>query len=69
MTADEEKPEIEHQSAKVTRTSGSLKEKDAENPVQSYLPRSDEGYNVTLKTWCVVIVRLCSSPSDVDVEC
>lgn len=58
MAALDEKPEADHQSAEVVKTSGSLKEKDAENPVAPYLPRSDEEYNVTLKTWCVVIVSI-----------
>lgn len=41
----------------IVKTSGSLKEKDAENAIDSYIPRSDEEYNVTMKTWCVVFVR------------
>jgi hypothetical protein len=59
----EEKPEVDRTSADadvVVKTSDSLKEKDAENPV-AHLPRSDEEYNVTLKTWCVVLVRKIQS--------
>jgi hypothetical protein len=50
----DEKPDIEHQSAD-ERPSGSVKGKgDVEAP--SYLPRDDTEYNVTFKTWCVVMV-------------
>lgn len=63
MTAAEEKPEVDQQSAEVAKTSGSLKEKDAENPMAGYIPQADEEYNVTLKTWCVVLVSCPSCAS------
>ena len=57
--AKDEKPEVERASHEMSKTSGSLKEKDAENNAMAgYLPQSDEEYNVTIKTWCVVIVSL-----------
>lgn len=54
----EEKPAVDQRStdAGVTKSSESLKEKDAEKAMTNYLPQSDEEYNVTLKTWCVVLV-------------
>lgn len=36
----------------------SLKEKDEENTSGAYIPQSDAEYNVTLKTWCVVLVSI-----------
>lgn len=54
----EEKPSVEHVSDEVVKTSGSLKENDAEKAMASHIPRSDEEYNVTLKTWCVVLVSV-----------
>ncbi|CAO2655346.1 Nn.00g104100.m01.CDS01 [Neocucurbitaria sp. VM-36] len=46
----------ERTSNELSKTSNSLKEKDAENQAAGYLPQSDEEYNVTLKTWCVVLI-------------
>jgi hypothetical protein len=51
MALGDEKAEIERASHEVSKASN-----DIENPTGSYLPRSDEEYNVTLKTWCVVVV-------------
>lgn len=63
MTIADEKPEVERTSREA-KTSDSLKEKDVEDPMVGYLPRSDEEYNVTMKTWCVVLV--CElSPDDI----
>lgn len=50
---------IGDEKAEVDRTSNSVKEQDGENTMAGYLPRSDEDYNVTLKTWLVVTVS-CS---------
>jgi len=47
---------IGDEKAEVDRTSNSVKEQDADNAMAGYLPRSDEEYNVTLKTWLVVTV-------------
>lgn len=44
---------VEHHSVK-----SSLKEKDAEAAVPASVPQNDEESNVTLKTWCVVIVSV-----------
>ena len=55
MATAVDKPEAERTSREV-KTSESLKEKDAENNMEGYLPHNDEEYNVTLKTWCVVCV-------------
>jgi hypothetical protein len=57
MAATDEKAEVERTSHEVSKTSQSLKDHDVElNP--SHIPQSDEEYNVTLKTWCVVTVSL-----------
>lgn len=61
MATADTKPEVERTSREV-KTSGSLNEKDVENSPAGYLPRSDEEYNVTLKTWCVVIVSPLQNP-------
>jgi hypothetical protein len=50
---------IGDEKAEVDRTSNSVKEQDNEITMAGYLPRSDEDYNVTLKTWLVVTVS-CS---------
>ncbi|KAH7370985.1 fungal trichothecene efflux pump [Pyrenochaeta sp. MPI-SDFR-AT-0127] len=55
MAIADEKPDVERTSREV-KTSDSLKGKDAEDPMAGYLPRSDEEYNVTMKTWCVVLI-------------
>lgn len=62
MAVSDEKPDVDRTSndAEVVKPPNSLKEKDAENPVESYIPQSDEEYNVTLKTWCVVMVSFPS---------
>ncbi|KAF2651423.1 MFS general substrate transporter [Lophiostoma macrostomum CBS 122681] len=54
----EEKSEADRTSAEAeaVKTSGSLKEKDVESSAVAHVPRSDEEYNVTLKTWCVVLI-------------
>ena len=62
MTAPlhDEKPAVDQRSVEDVdhvKRSSSLKEKDAENPTASYIPQSDEEYNVTMKTWCVVMVN------------
>ena len=57
MAVTNEKDEVQRTSNELSKTSNSLKEKDAENQVAGYLPQSDGEYNVTLKTWCVVLVR------------
>lgn len=57
MALGDEKAQVERTSHDVSKTSNSLKEKDLENTTPSHIPRSDEEYNVTLKTWLVVIVR------------
>ncbi|KAF2736006.1 MFS general substrate transporter [Polyplosphaeria fusca] len=44
----------------VVKSSNSLKEKDVEHTAAAHIPRSDEAYNVTLKTWCVVIILAMS---------
>ncbi|KAF2492231.1 MFS general substrate transporter [Lophium mytilinum] len=49
---NDEKADVEHHSAD-ERPSGSVKGK--EDAVQSYLPQDDTEYNVTLKTWCVIL--------------
>ena len=56
----EEKPAVDRTSADAehVKTSDSLKEKDVETAHEAYIPRSDEEYNVTLKTWCVVLASL-----------
>lgn len=55
MAPTDEKAEVERTSHEVSKTSQSLKDHDVErNP--SHIPQSDEEYNVTLKTWCVVVV-------------
>ncbi|KAF1943765.1 MFS general substrate transporter [Clathrospora elynae] len=59
MATAEEKPEVEKASKEV-KTCKTLKEKDVETPMTGYLPRSDEEYNVTLKTWCVVSILALS---------
>lgn len=61
MATIDDKPEVERTSKEV-KTSDSLKGNDAENPMTGYLPRSDDEYVVTFKTWCVVFVRssVCS---------
>lgn len=58
MTAADEKPDVDQRSVEPegVKFSGSLKEKDVEHNAASYLPQNDEEYNVTLKTWCVVLV-------------
>jgi hypothetical protein len=56
MARGDEKAEATRTSNEIPKTSDSLKEKDAENPATAYLPQSDVEYNVTLKTWCVVVV-------------
>jgi uncharacterized lipoprotein len=56
MAISDEKAEAERTSREASKTSNSLKGHDAENPTGAYLPQSDEEYNVTLKTWCVVVV-------------
>lgn len=57
MAIADEKPEVDRTSHDVaSKKSSSLKEKDAENATTGYLPQSDEEYNVTMKTWCVVMV-------------
>lgn len=62
MAIADEKPEADRTSHEVvSKKSNSLKEKDAENAMTGYLPQSDEEYNVTLKTWCVVMVRRVAS--------
>lgn len=61
MAVTSEKQDVQRTSNEVSKTSNSLKEADAENPMAGYLPRSDEEYNVTLKTWCVVAVGLDTS--------
>lgn len=53
-----EKRDIEHDSAEEVKCSDSLQEK--ENATQSYIPQNDEKYNVTLKTWCVVMILALS---------
>ncbi|KAF2466187.1 MFS general substrate transporter [Lindgomyces ingoldianus] len=55
-----EKPEVDQTSAVAVTTSGSLKDNDIEKAATSYLPQSDDQYNVTLKTWCVVIILALS---------
>ncbi|OAL05350.1 MFS general substrate transporter [Phaeosphaeriaceae sp. SRC1lsM3a] len=55
MAPTDEKAEVERTSHEVSKTSQSLKDHDVErNP--SHIPQSDEEYNVTLKTWCVVVI-------------
>lgn len=49
----DEKAEVDRASHEVSKTS-----QDVEHANRSYLPQSDEEYNVTLKTWCVVVVSL-----------
>ena len=67
MTIGDEKAQIDRTSHEISKTSNSLKEQDAENPMAGYLPRSDEEYNVTLKTWCVVTVSIEVSHGNSDV--
>jgi hypothetical protein len=62
MAVMDEKPEVQRTSNEASKTSQSLKEQDPERSA-SYVPQSDEEYNVTLKTWCVVIVSLYSVAS------
>lgn len=59
MAAMDEKAEAQRTSNEVSKTSQSLKEQDPERSA-SHIPQSDEEYNVTPKTWCVVIVSLYS---------
>ena len=54
-----EKRDIEHNLAEEVKCSDSLQEK--ENATQSYIPQNDEGYDVSLKTWCVVMVCISRS--------
>jgi hypothetical protein len=56
MAISDEKAGAVRTSHDVSKTSNSLKEKDAENATASYLPQSNEEYVVTFKTWCVVVV-------------
>jgi hypothetical protein len=56
MARGDEKAEAIRTSHEIPGTSHSLKEENVENPATAYLPQSDEEYNVTLKTWCVVVV-------------
>jgi len=63
----EEKADIDRGSPEAVKTSDSLKEKDVENTADTYTPRSDEEYNVTLKTWCVVLVSVVPSTSCTDL--
>jgi hypothetical protein len=58
MAISDEKAEVDRTSHEASKTSNIVKEKDVENPTASYIPQSDEEYNVTLKTWCVVAVSL-----------
>jgi hypothetical protein len=51
MAISDEKAEAERTSREASKTSN-----DIENPNISYLPQSDEEYDVTSKTWCVVVV-------------
>ncbi|KAF1847133.1 MFS general substrate transporter [Cucurbitaria berberidis CBS 394.84] len=60
MATSNEKQEVQRTSNEISKTSNSLREKDAEDPMAGYLPRSDEEYNVTLKTWCVVSILALS---------
>ena len=55
----DEKHEVNTTSSRAdgVQDSASLKQKDSENTM-AYIPPSDEQYVVTLKTWCVVFVRL-----------
>jgi hypothetical protein len=60
MTMNDEKPSLEQRSAEAERETPehSLKQKDEENTTATHIPHSDEEYNVTLKTWCVVLVSM-----------
>ncbi|KAF2011386.1 MFS general substrate transporter [Aaosphaeria arxii CBS 175.79] len=60
--AVDEKQEVDQHSFEgdPVKNSGSLKEKDEEHNAQSYIPQSDEEYNVTVKTWCVVLILAMS---------
>ncbi|KAH4064038.1 hypothetical protein HBI52_036910 [Parastagonospora nodorum] len=51
----DEKAEVDRASHELSKTS-----KDVENANGPYLPQSDEEYNVTLKTWCVVVILALS---------
>lgn len=53
-----EKQNIEQNLAEEFKRSNSLREK--ENATQSYIPQDDEEYNVTLKTWYVVMILALS---------
>jgi hypothetical protein len=56
----EEKSTLEQRSfeAEQEPVANSLKQKDEENTPGTRLPQSDDEYNVTLKTWCVVLVSI-----------
>ncbi|KAJ4290204.1 hypothetical protein N0V90_010419 [Kalmusia sp. IMI 367209] len=55
MAIENEKSDVERQSAEFATTLGSLREEDGGAETGAYLPRGEEEYNVTFKTWCVVI--------------
>jgi hypothetical protein len=56
MAIDDEKAEVERTSHETPKIPNRPQAKDTENKKAGYLPQSDEEYNVTLKTWCVVAV-------------
>lgn len=58
MTALEEKADVERQSnsADIDNTPRDSAAEGIANPTMEQHPQGDTQYNVTLKTWCVVIV-------------